>query len=64
MRNWTLLFIGVGTALAILGACIFLLNRSREADERLRQTGLLFFAAGAVLAALTAFAARMPPHSH
>ena len=61
MNSGTLFFIGAGIALAIAGACIVLFNRS--ADERLRQTGFVILAAGLAMAALTAFAARMP-HSN
>ncbi len=64
MDIWTLLFIGAGIALATLGAWISQRNKGQDADQRMRQTGLLFFAAGLVLAALTAFATRMPPHSN
>ena len=62
MSSWTLLFVGIGIAIALGGACIVLFNGG--ADEKLRQTGWVFFAAGLAMAALTAFAMRMPPHSH
>ena len=42
MSNTTLLFVGIGIVIAIIGACIFQFNRG--ADERTRQTGLVFFA--------------------
>lgn len=64
MSNWTLLFIGIGIAIAIGGACMVLFNWGQGTDERLRQTGWVFFAAGLAMAALTAFATRMPPHAH
>ena len=52
MGNWTVLFIGIGFVVAIIGACIVLFNRA--ADERTRQSGLVFLAAGLVIALMTA----------
>jgi hypothetical protein len=62
MRNWTLLFIGIGIVVAIIGACIVLINRG--ADERTRQSGLVFLAVGLVIALMTALTSVMPHHSH
>ena len=62
MGNWTVLFIGIGFVVAIIGACIVLFNRA--ADERTRQSGLVFLAAGLVIALMTALTSGMPHHSH
>ncbi len=62
MRNWTVLFIGIGIVVAIIGACIVPFNRG--ADERTRQSGLVFLAVGLVIALMTALTSGMPHHSH
>jgi len=64
MSVLALLFIGIGIVIAIVGACVVALNWGREASDRTRQAGWIFFVAGLAMAVLTAFATRMPPHSY
>ncbi|MES2293784.1 MAG: hypothetical protein V4527_10850 [Pseudomonadota bacterium] len=64
MNVLTLLFIGFGIAIAIVGACVVALNWAREESDRTRQAGWIFFVAGLAMAVLTALATRVPPHSY
>ena len=61
MNVWTLAFVGIGILLAVIGASVVLFNWGQE-DQGTRQSGWIFFVAGLAMAAMTVFAARMPPH--
>ena len=62
MNTLTLLFIGIGIAIAAVGACIVAFNWGKEENDRTRQSGWIFFLAGLAMAVLTGFATRIPPH--
>lgn len=60
MSLWTFVFICTG--LAIVSTGVFTIFFNTDGDERARQTGFVFFAAGIVLSLGTAFAAHLQHH--
>lgn len=63
MDPWALAFVGVGIVLAIIGACVVLINWGK-ADQGSRQLGWIILVAGLAMAAMTIFGARMPFRPH